>query len=115
LPAPSVATDEVKNVDAVQAWHCDVKDEQVRIRRGEVIEDESAVRHVIGGDRQALLERRLDRSRCVGVVLSYEDALHTTTRRARMRRKIRSLMQSLQRHMSEPPDAPRVPGAVRRE
>ena len=64
-----------------------------------MIEDERSVRHVIDGDREVLLERFLDRRRRVRVVLGYEDALHTTKRRARTRRKIRSCVQSLHWHM----------------
>ena len=35
----------------------------------DLIENERSVRHVIDGDREALLERRLDRHRRVRVVL----------------------------------------------
>jgi len=73
-----------------------------------VIEDQRPVRHVVGGDRETLLERDLDRRRGVGVVLSDKNALHTTKRIARIRRKIRSFVQSLQRHMPSP-DATAVP------
>src|SRR6185295_12255063 len=69
------------------------------MRCGDLIENERPVRHVIDGKGETLLERRLDRRRRVRVVLGYEDALHTTKRRARTRRKIRSFVQSLQRQV----------------
>ena len=70
------------------------------MRRGDVVENERPVRHVIDCDRKPLLEHRLDQRGHIGVVVGYEDALHTTNRSARTRRKIRSFMQSLQWHMA---------------
>src|SRR5438552_1834529 len=69
------------------------------MRGGDLVENERSVRHVIDGDLRTRLERQSDRRRSVSVVLGDEDALHTTKRRARTRRNIRSCVQSLQWHM----------------
>ena len=63
-----------------------------------LIQDERPVCHVLGDDPKTFFERHPDRRRRVRIVLSDENALHTTKRIARIRRKIGSFVQSLQRH-----------------
>src|SRR5207302_8503700 len=78
-----------------------VQDEKVRMPRGDLVEDERSVRHDVGGHTETVLERHLHGRRGVRVVLRDEDSLHTTRSLARIGRKMRSFVQSLQWHISE--------------
>ena len=107
-----VRLNEVEHVDTAETGKIDVEDEQIRPVSRDRVEDESTVVDRRCLDGKMFLERRLDRRGRIRIVLSDEDALHTTSRKARARRKIRSLVQSLQRHMSLD-DATTVPAVVR--
>ena len=110
-PVPEMEQSQ-RHVDTAETGKIDVEDEQIRPVSRDRVEDESTVVDRRCLDGKMFLERRLDRRGRIRIVLSDEDALHTTSRKARARRKIRSLVQSLQRHMSLD-DATTVPAVVR--
>ena len=95
----SVAAEQVEDVEPIHAGEPYVKDEEVRGRRRDGIDDESTVGHVLGRHAEALLEHLREQRSRVGIVLDDEDPLHTTKIIARIRKNMRSCVQTEQRHM----------------
>jgi len=96
---PRIAPQQVEYVEPIQPREPDIKDEQVWSTRGDGVHHESAVRDDVSFDVEPIGQSLAQCVRNIRIVFCDEDAFQATSS-ARIRRKRRSLTQTLQLHMA---------------
>jgi hypothetical protein len=95
----AVVSHQIEDIESVQTGHLDVEDEKIGTARDQRVHDQRTVGDDARRDVETVAQRLAQELGDVGVILSDEDVPHATSS-ARIRRKRRSLMQTLQTHMA---------------
>ena len=95
-----IAAEQVENIEPVQTRELDIEYHQVRTPSGDGVHHKSAIRDDVGLDIQPLGEDESKELGDVRIILGDDDPFQAT-RSARIRRKRRSLTQTLQVHMAD--------------
>jgi len=95
-----IAAEQIEHVEPIQTRKLHIEDHQVRTPRGDGVHHESTIGDDVDLDIKFLSEGKAKELGNVRIVLGDDDAFQAT-RSARMRRKRRSLTQTLQVHMAD--------------